>query len=78
MRPRFANEDHLKITVGKDTLHVSFKNKSFMLNNVHDLDSYLKKNSMEMSPPVVDLETFNGMTPEPAALFCLYLVPQKP
>jgi hypothetical protein len=29
----FDNEDHIKITVAKDTLHISFKNKSFTLNN---------------------------------------------
>jgi hypothetical protein len=60
----FDNEDHIKITALKDTLHVSFKNKSFTLNNVHDLDSCLKKNIPEMTLPVVDLETFADMTSE--------------
>jgi hypothetical protein len=60
----FDNEDRIKITAGKDTLRVSFKSKSFTLNNIHDLDSCLKMNIPEMTSPVVDLETFSGMSPE--------------
>jgi hypothetical protein len=60
----FDNPDHIKITVAKDTLQISFKSKSFTFNNVHDLDSCLKKNIPEMTLPVVDLEIFTSMTPE--------------
>jgi len=60
----FDKEDHIKITAGKDTLHVSFKSKSFTLNNIHDLDSCLKMNIPEMTSPVVDLETIGRMPPE--------------
>jgi hypothetical protein len=59
-----SNEDHIKITVGKDTLRISFKDKLFTLNNTHDLDSCLKKNIPETIHPDVDLETFADMTPE--------------
>jgi hypothetical protein len=58
----FDNQDHIKITTGKDTLHVSFKDKSFTLNNIQDLDSCLKKDIPEMTLPVIDLETFADMT----------------
>jgi hypothetical protein len=51
----FDNQDHIKIAVAKDTLHVSFKSKSFTFNNIHDLDSCLKKSIPEMMLPVVDL-----------------------
>lgn len=60
----FGKEDHIKITVAKDTLHISFNNKSFTLNNIHDLDSCLKRSLPEMTLPVVDLETFADITPE--------------
>ncbi len=60
----FDNQDHIKITAAKDTLHISFKNKSLTLNNIHDLDSCLKMNIIETTLPVVDLETFADMTPE--------------
>jgi len=60
----FGNEDHIKITAAKDTLHFSFKDKSFTLKNINDLDSCLKKNLPETAHPDVDLETFTGMTPE--------------
>jgi len=60
----FDNPDHIKIAVAKDTLHISFKSKSFTFNNIQDLDSCLKKNIPEMTLPVVDLETFSDMTPE--------------
>jgi hypothetical protein len=60
----FDKEDHIKITAAIDSLHVSFKSKSFTLNNIHDLDSCLKKNIPEMTSPVVDLETYSGMTLE--------------
>jgi hypothetical protein len=60
----FGKEDHLKITVAKDSLRISFKSKSFTLNSIHDLDSCLKKNISEMTLPEVDLETFTDITPE--------------
>ena len=60
----FGNEDHIKITAAKDTLHISFKNKSFTLHNTHDLDSCLKNNIPDMTLPVVDLETFGDITAE--------------
>jgi hypothetical protein len=60
----FGNEDHIKITAAKDTLHISFKDKSLRLNDIHDLDSCLKMSLPMMPVPVVDLETFTGMTPE--------------
>jgi hypothetical protein len=60
----FDNPDHIKIVVAKDTLHISFKSRSFRFNNIQDLDSCLKKNIPEMTLPVVDLETFSDMTPE--------------
>jgi hypothetical protein len=60
----FGKEDHIKITVAKDSLRISFKSKSFMLNSIHDLDSCLKKNISEMTLPEVDLETFTDITPE--------------
>jgi hypothetical protein len=60
----FGKEDHIKITVAKDTLHISFKDKSFTLKNINDLDSCLKKNTSEMTLPEVDLETFTDITPE--------------
>jgi hypothetical protein len=60
----FDNQDHIKIRAAKDTLHINFKDKSFTLNNIHDLDSCLKKNIPEMTLPVIDLETFADMTPE--------------
>lgn len=56
--------DHIKIVAAKDTLQITFKSKSFTLNNIRDLDSCLKKNIPEMSLPVVDLETIGEMTPE--------------
>ncbi|HVU53584.1 MAG TPA: hypothetical protein VHD83_00950 [Puia sp.] len=58
----FGKEDHIKITALKDTLRVSFKDKSFALNNIHDLDSCLKRIIPETSHPDVDLETFTDMT----------------
>jgi len=60
----FGNEDHIKITAAKDTLHISFKDKSFTLKSINDLDSCLKKNIPETAHPDVDLETFADMTPE--------------
>ena len=60
----FGNEDHIKITATKDTLHLSFKDKSFTLKNISDLDSCLKKNISETAHPDVDLEIFADMTPE--------------
>ena len=60
----FVKEDHIKITVAKDSLRISFKSKSFTLNSIHDLDSCLKKNIPETAHPDVDLETFTDMTPE--------------
>jgi hypothetical protein len=60
----FGNEDHIKITTTKDTLHLSFKDKSFTLKNINDLDSCLKKNIPETTHPDVDLEIFTDMTPE--------------
>jgi len=60
----FGKEDHIKITVSKDSLRISFKSKSFTLNSIHDLDSCLKKNTSEMTLPEVDLETFTDITPE--------------
>jgi hypothetical protein len=60
----FDGQDHIKITAAKDTLHINFKDKSFTLNNIRDLDSCLKKNIPEMTLPVIDLETFADMTPE--------------
>jgi hypothetical protein len=60
----FDNQDHIKITAAKDTLHINFKDKSFTLSNIRDLDSCLKKNIPEMILPVIDLETFADMTPE--------------
>ena len=50
--------------VAKDSLRISFKNKSLILNSIHDLDSCLKKNISEMTFPEVDLETFTDITPE--------------
>jgi len=58
------NQDHIKIIVAKDSLHVSFKNKSFKLNNIQDLDNWLKQNITETSPPDVDLESFIELTPQ--------------
>ena len=60
----FGNEDHIKITATKDTLHLDFKDKSFTLKSINDLDSCLKRNISEMTLPVVDLETFTDITPE--------------
>jgi hypothetical protein len=60
----FDKEDHIKITAAIDSLHVRFKSKSFTLNSIHDLDSCLKKHIPEMTSPVVDLETYSGMTLE--------------
>jgi len=60
----FGNEDHIKITATKDTLHISFKDKSFTLKNINDLDSCLKNNISETTHPGVDLETFTDMTPQ--------------
>jgi hypothetical protein len=60
----FDNQDHIKITAAKDTLHISFKDKSYTLGNIQALDSCLKKNIPEMTLPVVDLKTFADMTPE--------------
>jgi hypothetical protein len=58
----FGQEDHIKITATKDSLHISFKSKSFRLNNIRDLDSCLKINIPGMTRPVVDLETSPDMT----------------
>ena len=58
------NQDHIKIIVAKDSLHISFKGKSFKLNNIRDLDSCLKKNIAYMASPDVDLESFIELTPE--------------
>jgi hypothetical protein len=30
----FDNQDHIKITAAKDTIHISFKDKSFTLNSI--------------------------------------------
>ena len=60
----FSKEDHIKITATKDTLHLSFKDKSFTLRNINDLDSCLKKNISGTAHPDVDLVTFSDMTPE--------------
>jgi hypothetical protein len=60
----FGNEVHIKITATKDTLYLSFKDKSFTLKSTNDLDSYLKKNIPEMANPDVDLETLIDITPE--------------
>jgi hypothetical protein len=60
----FDNQEHIKIMAAKDTLHVKFKDKSFTLSNIRDLDSCLKKNIPEMTLPVIDLETFADMSPE--------------
>lgn len=60
----FGNEEHIKITAAKDTLHISFKDTSLRLNDIHDLDSCLKMNLPMITGPVVDLETFTNMTPE--------------
>jgi hypothetical protein len=57
-------QDHIKIIVAKDSLHVSFKNKSFKLNNIQDLDGWLKQHIMETSFPEADLEFFIELTPE--------------
>ena len=57
-------QDHIKIIVAKDSLHVSFKNKSFKLNNIQDLDGWLKENISETSSPDVDLESSIELTPE--------------
>jgi len=58
------HQDHLKIIVAKDSVQASFKNKSFKLNNIQDLDSWLKQHIAEMTSPVVDLESFIEWTPE--------------
>ncbi len=58
------NPDHIKIIVAKDSLHVSFKNKSFKLNKIQDLDGWLRQNVTPMSSPDVDLESFIELTPE--------------
>lgn len=50
--------DHIKIIVGKDSVHVNFKDKSFKLNNIQDLDSWLKQNIAGMIPPDVDLVSY--------------------
>lgn len=42
-------QDHIKIIVAKDSLHVSFKSKSFKLKNIQDLDGWLKQNITETS-----------------------------
>lgn len=60
----FGNEDHIKITASKDTLHISYKDKSFTLKSINDLDSCLKKNIPERAHPNVDLETLPDMSPE--------------
>lgn len=58
------NQDHIKVIVAKDSVHVSFKNKSFKLNNIQDLDGWLKQNITERSSPDVYLESFIELTPE--------------
>ena len=58
------NEDHIKIIVAKDSVHVDFKNKSFKLNNIQELDSWLKQHIAGMIPPDVDLVSINELTPQ--------------
>lgn len=54
--PNGNSEDHIKIVAANDSLIVHFKNKSFKLNKIQELDSCLKNNLPEMTLPVVDLE----------------------
>ena len=60
----YDNQDRVKIIVAKDSVHVGFKNKSFRLNSIQDLDGWMKENIAEMTLPVVDLETFIELTPQ--------------
>lgn len=53
--------DHIKIILRKDSVHISFKNKSFKLNTIQDLDSWLKENITKMAPEThVTLAKFNS------------------
>lgn len=52
------NPDHIKIILRADSVHISFKDKSFKLNAIQDLDSWLKQNIAGMIPPDVDLVSY--------------------
>ena len=56
------NSDHIRIIATNDSLTVRFKNKSFKLNKIQDLDSCLRNNLPDMTLPVVDLEADADLT----------------
>ena len=58
------NPDNIKIILAKDSVHVRFKDKSFKLDNIQDLDSWLKQNITKMIPPDVDLVSYIELTPQ--------------
>ena len=56
--------DHIKITLRADSIHINFKDKSFKLNTIQDLDSWLKQNIAGMIPPDIDLVSYFELTPQ--------------
>ena len=58
------NPDHIKIILSADSIHISFKDKTFKLNTIQDLDSWLKENIAGMIPPDVDLVSYIELTPQ--------------
>lgn len=56
--------DHIKIILRADSLQISFKDKSFKLNTIQDLDSWLKQNIAGMIPPDVDVVSYIELTPQ--------------
>jgi len=58
------NPDHINIIIAKDSIHISFKDRSFKLNNLQDLDSWLNQNIPAMIPPDVDLVSYIELTPQ--------------
>lgn len=59
-----GNPDNIKIILAKDSVHISFKDRSFKLNDIQDLDSWLKQNITKMTPPDVDVVSYIELTPQ--------------
>ena len=58
------NPDHITIVLKKDSVHIRFKDQSFKVNSIQDLDSWLKENIAKMTPPDVDLVSYIALTPQ--------------